>query len=130
MNAIVNFIADARYSWRRMDPLVRTIIANWILGVAVGQVCVALLLGFDFFGIRSLLWRSDVTSRGRCCFARASRSPSAVSSAPRAVMTFDADRDPTRPRGGLRQWIGPRLRLRPDSRRRAAHPLKPGANAD
>ena len=113
MNAVVNFIADARYSWRRMDPLVRTIIANSILGVAVGQVCVALLLGFDFFGIRSLLWRSDVTLAGTLllCAGFAITFGGLVSAG--AVMTFDADRDPAKPRGGLRQWIGPRLRLVP-----------------
>ncbi len=113
MNAVLDRVSDARYCWRRIDPLVRTIIANWILGIAVGQVCVALLLAFDFAGIGSLLWRSDVALAGTfmLCAGFAITFGGLVSAA--AVMTFDAGGEPSQPRGGLRQRIAPRLRLAP-----------------
>ena len=46
--------------WRAIDPIVRAMILNWINGMAVGVVCTALMLLFDFAGLRTLLWNSDM----------------------------------------------------------------------
>ena len=50
----------ARY--RRIDPLVRFMIAHWALGAATGVVCAALLLLIDPFGLRPLIARSDAAA--------------------------------------------------------------------
>jgi len=53
--------------WRRFgrrNPVVRTIIVHWILGVATGLFCAGLLLGLDPLGFRSLLFRSDALVPG------------------------------------------------------------------
>ncbi len=47
----------------KVDPLVRLILWNCLFGVVVGTVCASLLLAFDFDGLRSLIWRSDITAR-------------------------------------------------------------------
>jgi len=50
----------ARY--RRIDPLVRFMIAHWALGAATGVVCAALLLAIDPFGLRQLIAGSDAAA--------------------------------------------------------------------
>ena len=50
----------ARY--RRIDPLVRFMIAHWVLGGATGIVCAALLLAIDPFGLRPLIAGSDMAA--------------------------------------------------------------------
>ena len=56
--------AIVRRRWRAMDPIVRAMILNWIGGMGVGVVCAALMLLFDFAGLRTLLWRSDMPVAG------------------------------------------------------------------
>lgn len=102
-------LETARQRWRRMDRLVRAMIANWIGGMAVGLVCAALLLAFDFSGIRSLLWRSDMAISGTLllCAAFAFTFGGLVCAA--AVMRFGSD-DDDEPRGGRRARAAPALR--------------------
>jgi hypothetical protein len=45
---------------KRLDPLVRHIVVNWVLGALAGMVCASALLLIDSFGLTPLLWRSDV----------------------------------------------------------------------
>ena len=53
-------LAIVRRRWRAFDPIVRAMILSWINGMAVGVVCTALMLLFDFAGLRTLLWNSDM----------------------------------------------------------------------
>ena len=53
-------LAIVRRRWRAIDPIVRAMILSWINGMAVGVVCTALMLLFDFAGLRTLLWNSDM----------------------------------------------------------------------
>ncbi len=48
----------------RRNPVVRTMIVHWIIGVGTGLFCAALLLGLDPLGFRSLLFRSDALVPG------------------------------------------------------------------
>jgi hypothetical protein len=64
MASVSNGYQRARRRWRRMDRLVRMMIANWVMGMAVGLVCAILLLALDIAGLRSLLWRSDMPVMG------------------------------------------------------------------
>ncbi len=101
-------------AWRRWgarDPLVRAMIVNWAFGMATGVFCALLILAFDFFGLRSLLWRSDALIAGvaMLCAAFAFTFGGVVCAA--AVMSFSADDDAgERPRG-LRLRSAPWRRL-------------------
>ncbi len=96
--------------WRKtsakgLDPLVRYMIFNWLLGALVGALCATALLVFDPFGIRPLMNDSGMgaavafllyvgfmtTFGGLVCAA--------------AVMFPPKDDDP--PRGGLRGNVTP-----------------------
>jgi len=57
-------------------------IVNWAFGMGVGVFCAALLLAFDVFRIRSLLWRSDIAFVGSAMLCSAFASPLAASSPP------------------------------------------------
>ncbi len=73
-------------------------ILNWAFGMGIGVFCAALLLAFDIFGIRSLLWRSDVAFVGSAmlCAAFAFTFGGVVAAA--AVMQFDeSERRTARP---------------------------------
>ncbi len=97
-------------AWRRLGErhrLARAMMLNWAFGMGVGVFCAALLLGFDLFGIRSLLWRSDVALVGSAmlCAAFAFTFGGVVAAA--AVMQFDESDDD--PRGRRRRVHPPRL---------------------
>ena len=92
----------ARY--RRIDPLVRFMIAHWVLGAATGIVCAALLLLIDPFGLRPLIAGSDTAALAVALlgFGFASTFGGLVCAA--AVMFpdgyFASDREP--PQGGAK----------------------------
>ena len=48
----------------RRNPVIRTIIVHWIVGVGTGSFCALLLLGLDPLGFRSLLFRSGALVPG------------------------------------------------------------------
>ena len=101
-------------AWRRWgarQPLARAMVVNWAFGMAIGGFCAGLLLAFDFFGVRSLLWRSDALIPGLAllCAGFAFTFGGVVCAA--AVMGFAADDDSRgRPRG-LRLGKAPQRRL-------------------
>jgi hypothetical protein len=96
----------ASLRWRASDRIVRAVIANWIGGMIVGLVCAALLLALDCFGLRSLLWRSDVCALGTImlCLMFAFTFGGIVCAA--AVMQFGCDDEP---RGGCGATLRPSL---------------------
>ncbi len=96
----------ARRRWAAGDPLVRAMIANWAFGMAIGVFCALLILAFDFFGIRSLLWRSDALIAGvaMLCAAFAFTFGGVVCAA--AVMSFGADEETRERPRGLRMRAG------------------------
>ena len=76
-------------------------IANWAFGMAIGVFCAALMLAVDFFGVRSLLWRSDAPIIGvaMLCAGFAFTFGGVVCAA--AVMGFEADETSRgKPKGG------------------------------
>jgi hypothetical protein len=90
-------------AWRRLGQrhrLAQVVILNWAFGMGIGVFCAALLLAFDIFGIRSLLWRSDVAFVGSAmlCAAFAFTFGGVVAAA--AVMQLDEFDDA--PRGRCR----------------------------
>jgi len=90
-------------AWRRLGQrhrLAQVVILNWAFGMGIGVFCAALLLVFDIFGIRSLLWRSDVAFVGSAmlCAAFAFTFGGVVAAA--AVMQLDESDDA--PRGRCR----------------------------
>jgi hypothetical protein len=92
-------------AWRRWgarQPLARAMIVNWAFGMAIGGFCAGLLLAFDFFGVRSLLWRSDALIPGVAllCAGFAFTFGGVVCAA--AVMGFAADDDSRGRRPGMR----------------------------
>jgi len=86
--------------WRRMDRVVRLVIANWALGVAVGAACAVFMLGFDIMGLRSLLWSSDIAVVGTAAFVLLFALSFGGVVAATAVMRVGDDDD--EPRGGRR----------------------------
>jgi hypothetical protein len=112
-------------AWRRWgarQPLVRAMVVNWAFGMAIGVFCAALLLAFDFFGVRSLLWRSDglIVGVAMLCAGFAFTFGGVVCAA--AVMGFEADDDSKgKPRGLRLDEPPPR---RPSVAPIAADPLR------
>jgi hypothetical protein len=101
----------ARRRWRAIDRLVRAMILNWALGMLAGLACAGFILAFDAFGVRSLLWRSDIFAPGVAllCAGFAFTFGGVVCAS--AVMTFDAyDGSQGKPKG-LRLPIGALRRL-------------------
>ena len=103
-------------AWRRWgarQPLARAMIVNWAFGMAIGGFCAGLLLAFDFFGVRSLLWRSDALIPGLVllCASFAFTFVGVVCAA--AVMSFGSDDDSLGKRRGLRLRSAPRPRPTP-----------------
>ena len=86
--------------WGQRHRLAQVVILNWAFGMAIGVFCAGLLLAFDIFSIRSLLWRSDVALVGSAmlCAAFAFTFGGVVAAA--AVMQLDDSKD--EPRGGRR----------------------------
>ncbi len=108
MQSEAHHLIDA---WRRLGErhrLAQAMILNWAFGMGIGVFCAALLLAFDIFGIRSLLWRSDVAFVGSAmlCAAFAFTFGGIVAAA--AVMQFDESHD--EPRGRRRRAHLPRQR--------------------
>jgi hypothetical protein len=79
--------------WGQRHRLARAVILNWAFGMSIGVFCAGLLLAFDIFGIRSLLWRSDVAVVGAAmlCAAFAFTFGGVVAAA--AVMQLDESGD-------------------------------------
>ena len=90
----------SRRGWRRMDRVVRLIILNWALGMALGVACAGLMLGFDILGLRSLLWSSDIAIVGTAAFVTLfALTFGGVLAASAAMRAGDDDDEP---RGGRR----------------------------
>ena len=90
-----------RRRWRRLDRVVRMMIANWALGIGVGAALAAATLAFDALGLRSLLWRSDVAALGSAVFIALFALTFGGVVAATAAMRAGRD-DDDEPRGGLR----------------------------
>jgi hypothetical protein len=88
--------------WRALDPIARAMILHWIQGMGVGLVCTALILLFDFAGLRTLLWNSDMPVVGTLLLvAGFAFSFGGLVAAGGAMNGFGAD-DDDQPGGGLR----------------------------
>jgi len=94
-----------------MDRLVRTMIVNWLGGMAVGVVCAALLLIFDVAGVRSLLWRSDMAVAGTLMLTAAFAFTFGGLVCAAAVMRADDDDDRGPPRGRRKPRLAGRTSL-------------------
>ncbi len=101
MRSATHRVIDAWRRWGERHRPAQAMILNWAFGMGIGLFCAALLLGFDVFGLRSLLWRSDVAFAGTAmlCAAFAFTFGGVVAAA--AVMQFDESDDT--PRGRRRR---------------------------
>ncbi len=101
MRSEAHHLIDAWRRWGERHRLARAMILNWAFGMGVGVFCAALLLVFDVFSLRSLLWRSDIAFVGAAmlCAAFAFTFGGVVAAA--AVMQFDESHD--QPRGRRRR---------------------------
>jgi hypothetical protein len=115
MQSVATRIAALWRRWGVEHPVARAMALIWAIGVGAGLVGAALLLAFDVFGLRSLLWPADApfASAAMLCAAFAFTVGGLLCAA--ALMWIDD-------RGEAAQ--GRRLRL-PRSRQRqsAAEPL-------
>ncbi|MGA2495577.1 MAG: hypothetical protein ABSF67_22025 [Roseiarcus sp.] len=104
MRSATHRLIDAWRRWGQRHRLAQAVILNWAFGVSIGAFCAGLLLAFDIFGLRSLLWRSDVAFVGTAmlCAAFAFTFGGVVAAA--AVMQFDESDDEPR---GRRRRAGP-----------------------
>ena len=111
MRSTANHLIDAWRRWGRRHRLAQAMVLNWAFGMSIGIFCAALLLVFDFFGIRSLLWRSDVAIVGSAmlCAAFAFTFGGVVAAA--AVMQLGEPGD--EPRGRRRRRVGLQGRQEP-----------------
>ena len=92
---------DQRRRWRRADPVVRMLLVNWALGLAVGATLAIVVLAVDALGLRTLLWRSDVAVMGTVLFiALFALSFGGIVAATAAMRAGQDDDD--EPRGGRR----------------------------
>ena len=92
---------DSRRRRAGWDPVVRLIVVNWALGMGLGASFAVALLAFDFQGIRTLLWRSDVAVVGVILFVGMFALTFGGVVAAGAAMRAGRD-DDDEPRGGLR----------------------------
>ena len=101
MRSAAHQLIDAWRRWGERHRLAQVVILNWAFGMGIGVFCAALLLAFDIFGLRSLLWRSDIAFVGAAmlCAAFAFTFGGVVAAA--AVMQFDESDD--EPRGRRRR---------------------------
>jgi hypothetical protein len=91
-------------AWRRLGRrhrLAQAMIVNWAFGMGIGVFCAALLLAFDIFGVRSLLWRSDIAFVGSAMLCAAFAFTFGGVVAAGAVMQLGDPNDT--PRGGRRR---------------------------
>jgi hypothetical protein len=105
MRSAAHHLIDAWRRWGQRHRLAQAMILNWAFGMGIGVFCAALLLVFDIFDIRSLLWRSDIAFVGSAmlCAAFAFTFGGVVAAA--AVMQLDESDDEPR---GRRRRAGPR----------------------
>jgi hypothetical protein len=87
--------------WRRMDRVVRLLIANWALGMGIGAALAVFMLAVDFMGLRTLLWRSDVAVMGTALIIAVFAFTFGGLVAATAAMRAGRD-DDDEPRGGRR----------------------------
>ena len=92
---------DPRRGWRRMDPVLRMMLVNWALGIAVGACLAAGMLAFDVMGLRTLLWHSNVAVLGTVLFVTLFATSFGGIVAATAAMRAGKD-DDDEPRGGRR----------------------------
>jgi len=92
---------ERRRRWRSLDRVVRMMIYHWALGMALGAAMAAGLLAFDFLGMRSLLWRSNVALAGTIAFVAMFALTFGGVVAATAAMRAGQD-DDDEPKGGLR----------------------------
>ena len=92
---------EPRRRWRRTDPVVRLVIGNWALGMALGALLATGMLLFDVLGLRTLLWRSDVKLAGAVLFIGSFALTFGGVMAAGAAMLAGRD-DDDEPRGGRR----------------------------
>ena len=104
MKTARRLLDTARYRWLRMDRLVRAMIVNWIGGMGVGLICAALLLAYDFAGVRTLLLRSDMFITGTLMLFAAFAFTFGGIVCAAAVMRFGSE-DDDEPRGGRRSRV-------------------------
>lgn len=90
-----------RRRWRRMDPIVRLVVANWALGVGLGALMSGALIAFDFMGLRTLLQRADAALVGGSAFVALFAFTFGGVAAAAAAMRAGQD-DDDEPRGGRR----------------------------
>jgi len=104
MRSAIHRRLEAWRRWGRRHRLAQAMVLNWAFGMGIGAFCAALLLAFDIFGVRSLLWRSDVAFVGAAmlCAAFAFTFGGVVAAA--AVMQLDESDDKPR---GRRRRAGP-----------------------
>ena len=105
MRSAAHHLIDAWRRWGQRHRLAQAMVLNWAFGMGIGVFCAGLLLAFDIFGLRSLLWRSDIAFVGTAmlCAAFAFTFGGVVAAA--AVMQFDeSDNEPR----GRRRRAGPR----------------------
>ena len=122
MRSAAHHLIDAWRRWGQRHRLAQAMVLNWAFGMGIGVFCAGLLLAFDIFGIRSLLWRSDVAFVGTAmlCAAFAFTFGGVIAAA--AVMQFDESDD--EPRGRRRRGLALRPQnpvaaaVRAESRRR------------
>ena len=108
MRSAAHHLIDAWRRWGERHRLAQAMVINWAFGMGIGAFCAALLLAFDIFGLRSLLWRSDVAFLGSAmlCAAFAFTFGGVVAAA--AVMQFGESNDEPRGRGRRARPPGPR----------------------
>jgi len=90
--------------WGRRHRLAQAMVVNWAFGMGIGVFCAALLLAFDIFGVRSLLWRSDVAFVGSAMLCAAFAFTFGGVVAAGAVMQLGESSDT--PRGDRRRRAG------------------------
>jgi hypothetical protein len=123
MASMTHHLINAWGRWGQRHRLAQVVILNWAFGMAIGVFCAALLLAFDIFGIRTLLWRSDVAFVGSAmlCAAFAFTFGGVVAAA--AVMQLnDCEDGPRGRRRGARasrpqRWANAVVRVEPRRRR-------------
>jgi hypothetical protein len=89
MHSAAHQLIDVWRRWGERHRLAQAMILNWAFGMGIGVFCAALLLAFDIFGLRSLLWRSDVAFVGSAMLGAAFAFTFGGVVAAAAVMQFD-----------------------------------------
>ena len=104
MHSRAHQLIGAWRRWGRRHRLAQAMVVNWAFGMSIGVFCAALLLAFDIFGVRSLLWRSDIAFIGSAMLCAAFAFTFGGVVAAGAVMQLGESNDT--PRGGRRRRAG------------------------